>query len=259
MDPARADANRRRGGGAEHPGTPAFEPAEAVPGRGDRDGSSPAELLQLEVGSDEATTSSRGLEVLIGASPRHVLQRLVQGDPLDLERRCLERLRHHATLVSGDRLYDRAAAWVAHESRSYDGELDLDSWLRRCIDQAIRGVLDEDLEAESCGVPPSSRGDSAFSFLSEALGVEPPIARRCALVFNRLPLPVRRTFWLAVLQNKGLHRAVAEGYGPPELAKARLRYALGMMSTLGEWDGPNPDPDAPDWIHEDDPTEEGRP
>jgi hypothetical protein len=187
-----------------------------------------------------------------------VLQRIVRGDPLGLDARCLERLRHHATLVSGDRLYDRAAAWVAHESRSYRGERELGAWLDHCIDVSIRSLLDEDLEAERAGQPTASSSDAAYVFLSEALGVEPPIARRCALIFNSLPIPVRQTFWLVVMQDKSLHRTVAEGHGPPELAKARLRYALGMMSTLGEWDGPNPDPHAPNWTYEEHDREEGQ-
>ena len=257
MDPVRANTNGEERGALRGP---CAADAERVGAAAEQDapaGPSAAELLPVRPGAVEDLADYAGVDILSGASPRRVLQRVVQGDPLGLDERCLDRLRHHAMLLSGDRLYDRAAAWIAHQSRTYRGQPELGAWLGRCIDRSIRSLLEEDLEAERDGLPFHADEDSAYEFLSSALGVEPPVARRCALVFNHLPVPVRRTFWSVVMQRKSLHRAVAEGHGPPERARARVRYALGMMSTLGKWAGPNPDPDALSWIPEEHDAKEG--
>lgn len=193
-----------------------------------------------------------GSEILSDRSPRVILERILDGDPLDMDGRCFLRLRHNATLIDADRLYNRATAWVAHQATAYDGTPPLADWLNQCIDSTIRNLLDEDMELERQGIPPTTPWDPAFSFLTETLGVEPPIARKCAVVFNNLPIPVRKSFWVVVMQGKSLNRAVAEGLGPPEKAEGRVRYAMGMMSTLGNWVEPNPDPQAPSWIYEED-------
>jgi hypothetical protein len=257
LDPVRANTNSDERGALRSQCAADAERVGAATEQGEGAGTSAAELLQLSSGAAEDLGAYAGADILSGASPRRVLQRVVQGDPLGLDERCLERLRHHATLLSCDRLYERAAAWVAHQSRAYRGQPELGVWLDRCIDRSIRSLLEEDLEAERVGLPFRTDEDSAYEFLSDALGIEPPVARRCALVFNHLPVPVRRTFWSMVLQRKSLHRAVAEVHGPPERARARVRYALGMMSTLGKWAGPNPDPGAPSWIPQGHDAKEG--
>ncbi|MCB9916294.1 MAG: hypothetical protein H6828_14290 [Planctomycetes bacterium] len=195
-----------------------------------------------------------GSDVLGGETAGEVLERVLDGDPLDMDGRCFARLRHNATLVDGDRLYDRATAAVAIAALDYDGAPELGRWLDRVIDRTIRALLDEDIEAERQGLPPTRPRDPAHGFLSDALGVEPPIARKCAVVFNGLPIPVRKAFWAMIMQDKSLNRAVAEGLGPPETCEARVRYAMGMMSSLGDWPEPNPDPGAPSWC---DDEEEG--
>jgi hypothetical protein len=192
-----------------------------------------------------------GSEVLAGQSPRKVLAKILRGDPLGMDSRCADRVAHHANLVDPDRLYDHATAWVAHQAFGYDGTPPLDEFLTTCIDSTIRTLLDEDIEVQRQGIPalgdpdPSST-TSVSHWLADCLGIEPPIARKCAVVYNNLPIPVREAFWAVVIQSKPLERAA------PAKAKARVRYALAMMSTLGTTPEPNPDPGAPSWNYAED-------
>lgn len=195
--------------------------------------------------------SFQGSEILGGGSSAAILARLLDGDPLDMDGRCFARIRHHAVLVDGDRLYQHATARVAAQALYYEGKPPLARWLQLRIDEVIRILLDEDLQAELDGRPPEGPTDPACGFLIDTLGVEPPLARTCAVVFNNLSIPVRKAFWARVMQDKSLNRAVAEGLGPPAKCEARVRYAMGMMSTLGQWPEPDPDPDAPAWRWED--------
>ncbi len=182
-----------------------------------------------------------GAEFLSGGSSREVLRRLHEGDPLDLDDRCFERLRHRAILLDNRRLYVRAIARIATQALRYDGIPSLAVWLDECIDWSIRSLIDDDAEEERCGNPPTEPWDPNYAFISETLGIEPPLARKVGLVFNGLPSVTRRTFWAIVMQGKSIHRWIAEGHGPPERVQARLTYALGMMSSLGKLDMPCPD------------------
>ena len=176
-----------------------------------------------------------GAELLRGDSARRTLARIHDGDPLGLGPRCSERLRERAILLGGERVLARALVRVALRAPTYEGVPPLELWLEQRIDRAIDDLL---------GEPPAETGDAHFAFLSETLGVEPPLARKAAIVFNDLPATIRRTFWEIVVQGKTVRRWVAEGHGPPEYVKSELNYALGMMSSLGDADLDRPtDPD----------------
>jgi hypothetical protein len=177
-----------------------------------------------------------GAELLRGESPRQILRRIHEGDPLGLAPRCFDRLQGRAILLVGDRLLARALVRVALQAPGYDGVPPLDRWLEQCIDWAIDDLLGENADAEHRGDPPTETGDPNFAFLSETLGVEPPLARKAAIVFNDLPPAIRRTFWEVVVKGKTTSRWVAEGHGPPEYVKEQLAYALGMVSSLGDAD-----------------------
>ena len=205
---------------------------------GERDPGS-GELLPPRPSRAKTPPQSRdypGAELLRDESPRRILRRIHEGDPLGLAQRCSERLHQRAILLAGDRLLARTLVRVALRAPAYDGVPPLDRWLEQGIDREILDLLGEDADAEHRGDPPTETWDPDFAFLSETLGVEPPLARKAAIVFNDLPPAIRRTFWEVVVKGKTTHRWVAEGHGPPEYVKEQLGYALGMVSSLGEAD-----------------------
>ncbi len=187
-----------------------------------------------------------GSEVLAGQSPRKVLTKILRGDPLGMDSRCADRVAHHANLVDPDRLYDHATAWVAHQAFGYDGTPPLDEFLTTCIDSTIRTLLDEDIEVQRQGIPALGDPDqssttSVSHWLADCLGIEPPIARKCAVVYNNLPIPVREAFWAVVIQSKPLERAGAPGPRPPP--RARKSQGPGAVCS-GHDEHPGHDPRA---------------
>jgi hypothetical protein len=171
-----------------------------------------------------------GSDILSRRSPREVLERLVEGDPLEIEARCVERIHADAVLVCVRRLQLRSMARIAYTALRYRGEPALDAWLAERIAFSMRELLDEDREEERLKVPPSRPWDPRYAFLSEALGVEPTLARRACVDFNLLPRGVRSTYFAVLVEGKTIHRYVAEGHGPPERVQSQLRLAL---RTLG--------------------------
>ena len=69
-----------------------------------------------------------------GASPREILARLCEGDPLELVPRANERLRELDFLLPGQRVWARAAARVAYAGMRYRGHPPLTNFLTRSID-----------------------------------------------------------------------------------------------------------------------------
>jgi len=165
------------------------------------------------------------------ASPRERLARLLHGDPLGLEERARRHLAERALLLDPERLFLRAVARVAFAAaRRPDGEAEGD-WLATQMERAAADLGDEDRAADREGAQPEP-GEARYAFLAEALGVEPSVARRACVVFNELPLRVRRAWWLAVVERRPLERCVTEGPGTPEQVRADLRRALVTLSLL---------------------------
>ncbi len=171
-----------------------------------------------------------GSEVLIGRSPRAVLDRLLDGDPLDLASHVEARLLERAYFVSFDRVVKRTAARLAYAAMAYRGEPPLADWIAIAIDQSLEELLCEDIEAERRGIPPASPWDPDFAMFTEIAGVEPGQARSMCVAFNALPEEVRRTVYAVLVERKSFNRWVAEGHGPPERAKAMLKR--GMLALL---------------------------
>jgi len=176
-----------------------------------------------------------GHAILGSDSASAVLARLIDGDPLEVEARCEERITHHAFLLALRRVHLRAVARIAHRAPRYRGTPKLDEWMNMRIDEAIHDLVEEDREQELGGLPPSEPWDPRYAFVSEALGMEPALARRACLEFNRLPHEVRRTYFAIAIEGKTIHRYVAEGNGPPRKVIENLNRAL---RALGQQFGP---------------------
>lgn len=174
----------------------------------------------------ESTSDYPGRAILGSPSSRVVLERLIDGDPLELEARCRERMFAQAYFIDPKRLLLRVVARVAYHAPRYRGEPRLDDWLISCIDESLGDLVDEDREAEASNLPPTAPWDPRYAFISEILGVEPALARRACLNFNMLPIETRRAFFAIAVEGKSIHRYVAEGNGPPQLVRERLDAAL---------------------------------
>jgi len=179
-----------------------------------------------------------GSDVLSRRSPREVLERLVDGDPFEIRARCVERIHAEAVMVCVRRLHLRSVARVAYAASRYRGEPALDAWLAEHIAFSLRELLEEDREEERLKIPPSRPWDPRYAFLSETLGVEPTLARRACVDFNLLPHDVRCAYFAVLVEGKTIHRYVAEGHGPPDRVRARLKRAL---QTLGRAIGRRPE------------------
>ena len=174
-------------------------------------------------------------ELLSAPSPSAVLERIADGDPLALYDRALAAIRRRAVLVSIDRVFQRALARTAHAAARYAGE-PLDPWLEERVADSLADLLDEDREDERSGLPPGEPWDPRYAFLSEALGIEPGLARRACIVFNDLPDPERTAFYRIVVEGLPVNRFVAQGNGPPQRVHALLKRAFLALSLLSSPD-----------------------
>ncbi len=180
-----------------------------------------------------------GSELLVGASPREVLERLTEaGDPFELEARGEQRLRERAFLIAAHRVRDRALARVAHASMRYEGEPALDVWLTARVDEAIADLLAEEAADERRGVPATEPWDPRYAMITEIAGVEPAQARGMCVAFNALPDEVRATAFAILVEGTTFNRYVAQGYGPPERVKAHLKRALLTLLLMRDPDAP---------------------
>jgi len=165
-----------------------------------------------------------------------VLAKLVEGDPLNIHERCMQRMRSRAVLVSLDRLALRAMARIARFAMKYRGLPELELWIRAQIDDSIEDLIVEDREAERACIPSTSSENGPYGFVSEALGVEPALARRVCVVFNNLADVERRAFWAVVMEGKPIERCAAEGQGSLADMRAALHNALLRLSLLDDDD-----------------------
>jgi len=161
-----------------------------------------------------------------GRRSREILERLLDGDPLELEARCRAKLQESALLLDLSRLHLRALARVAHRAPHYRGEPPLGEWLTDRIEDSIQDLLEEDRDAERLGTLPQTPVDHRYRFVSELLGLEVSLARRTCVAFNDLPSEVRCAWFAVAVLGKSVNRYVAEGHGPPEEVKAHVKRAL---------------------------------
>lgn len=165
-------------------------------------------------------------DVLKGSSPRKILERLVDGDPLELAARCQESIEESALLVDPYRLQLRTVARVAHAAPTYRGDPPLTAWIRSRIEQSMQELISEDREEERSGMPPPDVSDPRYEYVSEVLGIETTLARRACVAFNSLPHGVRCAWFAVAVEGMTVNRYVAEGYGPPDRVKRDLKLAL---------------------------------
>ncbi len=171
-------------------------------------------------------------ELPTGASPREILNRIANGDPLGLEVRSRARLDVRAVLVDLERIVAGSLARAAYDALRYNGFPTLAMWLDRIIDRTIDEQLEEDRIAERAGQSSVGGHAPSHAFFAEALGVDPVVARRACVVFNDLPDDVRRVYWALVIKGRAIERCVSEGMGSQGELEARFKRALLAISLL---------------------------
>jgi hypothetical protein len=211
--------------------------AERAPGRGER---APPRQPDNQAGDHQDQKHPNPAELFAGGTPREVLGRLLDGDPLDIESHTRSRLKESALLLDIERWTLRSMARVAYEARRWDRTLALAQWIDGLVDRAARDLLDEDRAALRLHVEPAEQ-ESRYAFLTKALGIEPRIALRACVAFNDLPPHVRRTFWALVVEGKSYARCTSEGLGSHEQIHDNMRRALSTLSQLADPDNAAPE------------------
>jgi hypothetical protein len=181
-----------------------------------------------------------GSELLSGTSASEILEKIAPSDPLGITARCGARLHWRAQLIAHERAVARSLAQTAYAALRYRGQPELGAWLDAQIDRALDMLLNDDREDEAAGRPTDEPWDPRFAFVSEVWGVSPALARRACVVFNALPIVVRRAWWALTVQGKSINRYVAEGSGPPPIVEERVKRAILAMSKLEDPGGDDP-------------------
>jgi len=174
--------------------------------------------------------------VLAGRSPREVLARLVDGDPLDLRPRCELRVRSQAVLLDIHRLHLRTAAHVARHGPNYNGTPPIDVWIAERIRKAAQELLQEDAELAASGAIPEPPEDERLLLVANTLGMDPALMGRACAAFNRAPYDARAAFQGLVLDAQDPSTWCKSNSMTIERAMASLRTALWALGVREELD-----------------------
>jgi hypothetical protein len=128
---------------------------------------------------------------LRGRSPREVMRRIAEGDPLELGARVDAVLEEEGFLLAPERVRLRSLAQVAYSACALGPPRELGPWLRARIGESIEGLLAEDREAERSGEPLAG-SSKHFVAMTAAFGVEDGLSRRASVAFHSLPVQQRR-------------------------------------------------------------------
>jgi DNA-directed RNA polymerase specialized sigma24 family protein len=152
---------------------------------------------------------------LHGGSPREILFRIAEGDPLELGPRIEELFDEEGLLLESARVHLRTLAAAAYAACADGPPQHLGPWLRERISESVSGLLAEDREAERSGDPTPTSGDP-FLPMTAAFGIEHGLARRASVAFHSL----------APLQRRLVRRIVHDGKPLADIAR-ELGYPLG--------------------------------
>jgi hypothetical protein len=175
-------------------------------------------------------------EVLGSGSPREVLARLIDGDPLDLVERCQQRLERQALLLELKRLHLRSAARVARRAAEYNGTPELDVWLGEVIRRSLKELIAEDVAALASNALTGPTSDERILAIAQFLGIEPALALRGCTTFNQAPYETRCAFHAIVMGGVSVADWCRENQMPETKAKSHIRRALRLLGLRGELD-----------------------
>lgn len=201
-------------------------------------------------------------ELLLRGLPVEILQRIADGDPLDLRTRVTVCLERRCLLLDPDRLLLLALADVAREARLWTGRPALARWLAQRVEVAVDRMLVEEARMleplgetsanlvqepprsygglpavdeglESLGfaefLPRSHDSDSrlpVLEALARPLGLSPEHLRRACAAFNARPETERRAFDRLVLCRDSLDELAQQCGSSVSVVGRRARRAL---------------------------------
>ncbi len=164
---------------------------------------------------------ARNTRALLTGSPRTILKRLAEGDPLGLRERVDARLRERWLLLDVERVHLRAMALVAHRAGSWSGRPGLERWLTNQVDAAI-----DEVRAEA--------GPGAADAIAAALGLEPRVARRLQAIFDGRSESERRIFIRIVLDGEEIGQVAREEQASITEVGRRARVVLEALMRAAE-------------------------
>lgn len=177
--------------------------------------------------AEHSTGRENWRSLLAGASPREVLARLMNGDPLGVRRLVGERLSQRAYLLDANQVQLRAVARCARFAVRYRGQPAIDRWLADIVDEAMLDLVTEEHER---GADTTSRPDGGvFHELALPLRLDPARMRAACVRFNGLPEGDRSLFFALVIESRSLDE-VARSRAASASAVARgARTALDAL------------------------------
>lgn len=177
---------------------------------------------------DEDPIEPSGAGLLRGRSPREIMRRLADGDPLGLGPKIHIALDEGGCLVDPTRLHLRLLARIAYQASIRPPPHDLAPWLRARLAESISELLAEDCEAER-GAAQDEGFTARYTSLCRPLGLDPACGRRFSVAFHALPFVQRRIIRAAMYDGmscSGIARALGRTESDVE---SSLRTALGSM------------------------------
>lgn len=174
--------------------------------------------------------------ILSNGSPREILARLVEGDPLDLRARCESRVRSQAILLDVHRLHLRSVAHIARHGSAYTGSPPFDVWLSERIRDATRELLRDEVELHVAGSIPRAPVDERILAVAQSLGIDPNLIGSGCVAFNRAPYDVRAAFFGLAIDGRELDSWCTENSMTAARAKAALRTALWALGVRDDLD-----------------------
>jgi len=163
---------------------------------------------------------------LATGTPREVLARLVDGDPLGVRAVVAERLKTSRRLLDAERVSLRTFARVARFACRYRGRPEFSTWLAECCDDAIDDILDEEREAAVSESASAAAPSEAFALLAEPLGIDSFQARRACVAIHDCTFEERDAFFEIVLAARSLDDVAQEKDCAPTLLARRARRVL---------------------------------
>lgn len=165
--------------------------------------------------------------LLRDGSPREILHRLLDGDPLSIWPLVDARLAEHAFFVDPSRTRLRATARVAFDARRFDDREDLRDWLLARAERAIVEILAEQQAEELQSLPAASSEDfDYYQAIGESIGIDADLARLCCARLNGLDAPSRRAFRALAVDGLALEDAVRREAIDAEQLLARFEHAV---------------------------------
>ncbi|MDP6410553.1 MAG: hypothetical protein QGI46_14350 [Planctomycetota bacterium] len=199
-----------------------------------------------EISAADAAVAEWAVECVgEGTGARSLLGRLWEGDPLQIARRCSQRISERALLLEPARVERRARARIALSAsiaaaRDARGDLAGADWIAEGVDRAIDDALDADARGaarDAVELPSQTDGGLLAIILCDTLGIEPASVARACAEFNALAAPTRSVFYAAVIEGESIEHcarrvAIAPDEDPCETVWRRLARAFRAMGSL---------------------------